>query len=109
MPEVRTGPVRVSGYAIKLRRALNAAVKEQYKKSQIDTQKLNEQISEFNKKLYSVIVEKFKIPKEAIVNITVKYEYSDGNLKIDDVNVEVYNKDDALSKDVTEEVKKLFK
>jgi len=106
MAELKTGPVRLSGYALKLRRVFNAAFKDKYKSGELDASVINEDVSELNKKIYDVLVNKYEIPKDAIVNITVNYDISeDKHLKINDINIEVFDKDEILSKNATKEVK----
>ncbi len=106
MVEARTGPVRFSGYALKLRRVFNAAFKDKYKSGELDPNIINQDVSELNRKIYEVLVEKFEIPKEAIVNITVNYDITpDKHLKIEDINIEIFDKDDILSRNATKEVK----
>lgn len=106
MAELRTGPVRLSGYALKLRRVFNAAFKDKYKSGELDANVINEDVSELNRKIYEVLVDRFEIPKEAIVNITVDYDVTeDKHLKINDISIEVFDKDEILSKNATKEVK----
>ncbi len=106
--EVRTGPVRVSGYAIKLRRVVNAALRDQYREKKISAKKINEQISDLNAKIYSVVVERFEIPKEAIINIVLDFDVEEDVLKINNINIEIFDKDEILSKNTTNEVKKIL-
>lgn len=105
---LRTGPVRVSGYAIKLRRVLNAALREYYKQGKLDAKAVNQLLSGLNGKIYQVLVERFEIPKEAVVNIEVDYSVEDGGLKIEDVRIDVYDRDEILSRNATNELKKLL-
>jgi hypothetical protein len=106
--DVRTGPVRVSGYAIKLRRVINGVLGARIGKGKLDTKSINESISEINTKLYEVIVNKYKVPKEAIVNIGLKFRVVENKVVVDEIGVEVFDKDEILSKNVTEDVKQLF-
>ncbi len=108
MPTVRTGPVRVSGYAIKLRRVINAVLRDQYKKGELDSKKINEQISDLNAKIYNVLVERFEIPKDAVANIILDFDVVEGNLKVNDIQVEIFDKDEILSKNTTNELKKIL-
>ena len=104
--EVKTGPVRLSGYALKLRRVFNAAFKDKYKSGELDPNVINQDVSELNRKIYEVLVERFEIPKEAIVNITVSYDITDDkHLKVEDIAIEIFDKDDILSRNATKEVK----
>jgi len=104
--EVRTGPIRFSGYALKLRRAFNAAFRDKYKSGEIDAKTINQDLSELNRKIYEVLVDKFKVPKTAIVNINLEYDLSpDNHLIIKDIEIEVFDKDDILSTNATNEVK----
>lgn len=102
---VRTGPVRVSGYALKLRRVINGVLSDKYKKGELSSETVNKSISEFNTKLFSIIVEKYKIPKNAIVNIDLSFDIDDGKVVVRDVNVEIFDKDEILSRNITEEIK----
>jgi len=106
--EVRTGPVRVSGYAIKLRRVINAALRDMYREKKADSKKINEQISDLNAKIYSVIVERFEIPKDAVINIVLDFNVEENTLKINNIDIEVFDKDEILSKNTTNEVKKIL-
>lgn len=106
MVEVKTGPVRLSGYALKLRRVFNATFRDKYKSGELDPGAINQDVSELNRKIYEALVQKFEIPKEAIVNIVVDYEISsDKHLKINDITIEIYDKDEILSRNATKEVK----
>ena len=106
--EVRTGPVRSSGYAIKLRRTINAVIRPLVKEGSLDSKQVNEELTRLNKALYEALVERFEIPKDAVVNITVRYQVKDKEFKIEDVEVDVYDKSDVLSRNVTQEVKKML-
>ena len=108
LPIVRTGPVRVSGYAIKLRRVVNAVLRDMYKKGELNSKKINEQISDLNAKIYNILVERFEIPKEAITNIVLDFDIAEGSLKINNIEIEIYDKDEILSRNTTNEVKKLL-
>lgn len=107
MPTVRTGPVRVSGYAIKLRRVVNAALRSMYKEGRLNAKQINELLSELNRKIYSVLVEKFEIPKDTVVNITLEYYVEDSEFRVKDIQIDVYDRDDILSRNATSDVKKL--
>ena len=43
---IKTGPVRTSGYALKLRRAVNAAFRDLYKQGRLDPRRVNEVVTE---------------------------------------------------------------
>ena len=103
--EVRTGPVRVSGYSIKLRRVINGVLSDKFKKGELDSKAVNESISELNRKLYEVIVDEFKVPKDAVTNIVVKFNVKDNKIIVDDITVEIFDRDEILSNNVTKEVK----
>ena len=109
MPQVRTGPVRVSGYALKLRRAVNATLRDYYSKGELNSKEVNNVVSEVNRSIYSVLIEKFEVPKDAVVNVVLEYEVEDGRFKVKDIVVDVYDRDDILSKNVTEEVRRIIK
>ena len=108
MPEVRTGPVRVSGYALKLRRVVNAALRDLYKEKKIDAKEVNKAISDLNAKIYQILVEKFEVPKDAVVNIVLNYEVEDGKFVVKDIRVEVFDLNDILTKNTTNELKKIL-
>ena len=108
MPVVRTGPVRVSGYAIKLRRVVNASLRPLYKEKKVDSKEVNAKISEINAAIYEVLINKFEVPKEAIVNITLEYDISNGEFVVKDIKIEVYDLNEILTKNTTAEVKKLL-
>jgi len=106
LPEVRTGPVRVSGYAIKVRRVINAALKDYYKEKKLDPKEINQFLSDLNAKIYNVIVERFEIPKDAIVNVIIEYDVEEGRFVVKDLKIEVFDLDEILTRNVTAEVKK---
>lgn len=108
MPETRTGPVRVSGYALKLRKAVNAALREYYKEKKLSIKDVNQVLGELNTKIYSVLVEKFGVPKDAIVNIILNYDVEENKFVIKDVKIEVYDLNEILTRTTTTEVKKLL-
>lgn len=108
LPEVRTGPVRVSGYAIKLRRVVNAALRDYYKEKRLNTKEINDLLSDLNTKIYNVLVNRFEIPKDAVVNIILNYEVEDNKFVIKDLKIEVFDLNDILTKNATIEVKKLL-
>ncbi len=106
LPEVRTGPVRVSGYAIKLRRVVNAALRDLYKEKKIDAKEINKSISDLNAVIYNILVERFEIPKEAVVNIILNYDVEDGKFVIKNIKVEVFDLNHILTRNTTNEIKK---
>jgi len=106
--EVRTGPVRVGGYAIKLRRVINGVLTDKFKKGEISSKSINENISDLNKKLYQVIVDQFKVPKDAVTNIVLKFKIEEDKVAVKDIDVEIFDRDEILSRNVTEEVKKIL-
>ncbi len=106
MPEVRTGPVRVSGYAIKLRRVVNAALRDYYKQKVLSAKEINKLISDLNAAIYNILVEKFEVPKDAVVNIILNYDVEDGQFKIKDIKIEVFDLNEILTRNTTMEIKK---
>ncbi len=108
MPVVRTGPVRVSGYAIKLRRVVNASLRPLYREKKISSKEVNTKISEINTAIYEVLINKFEVPKEAIVNIILEYNTGGGEFRVKDIKIEVYDLNEILTKNTTSEVKKLL-
>ncbi len=108
MPEARTGPVRVSGYALKLRRVVNAALKDLYRAKKLDSKEVNNLLSEINTKIYNVLVEKFEVPKDVVVNIVLNYEIEGNKFIVKDLKIEVYDLNEILTKNATTEVKKIL-
>ncbi len=103
---LRTGPVRSSGYALKLRRVVNAALRDAIKGGALNAEQVNQELTRLNRALYSYLVEKYQVPKDAVVNVTLKYETSNGRFTIKDAAVDVYERDEILSNNVTEGVRK---
>jgi len=106
--EVMTGPVRVSGYALKIRRVINGVFSDKVKKGEVDSKKLNESITELNRKIFRVLVEKYKVPKEAVTNIRLKISLNDSKVAVKDIKVEVFDIDEILSNNVTNDLKSEF-
>ncbi len=106
MPEVRTGPVRVSGYALKLRRVVNAALRDYYKQKILDAKEINGIISDLNAKIFNILVERFEVPKDAVVNIILNYDVENNKFVIKDIKVEVFDLNDILTKNATSEIKR---
>jgi hypothetical protein len=103
---LRTGPVRSSGYALKLRRVVNAALRPLIKGGTLTADQVNEELTKLNRALYSYIVEKYLIPKEAVVNVALRYTVEGGRFSITDAQVDIYERDDILSNNVTEGVRR---
>lgn len=106
--KTRSGPVRVSGYAIKIRRVINRVLREYYSMDRLSSKLINQSISELNSKLYSVIVEKYNIPKEAVVNIAIEFSVTDNKIYVNNTGVGVFDKDGILSKNVTTAIKNMI-
>lgn len=104
--EVRTGPIRVSGYALKLRRVINGVLGKEVKSGKIDSKALNESITEVNRAIYTVLAEKYKVPKQAVTNINLRFRVEDSRVVPVDIEVEVFDKDEILSRNATEDVRK---
>jgi Uncharacterized protein conserved in archaea (DUF2258). len=103
---LRTGPVRSSGYALKLRRVVNAALRPLIKGGTLTADQVNEELTKLNRALYSYMVEKYQIPKEAVVNVALRYTVEGGRFSIIDAQVDIYERDDILSNNVTEGVRR---
>lgn len=106
---LKTGPVRMSGYALKLRRVTNAAFRKLYKEKKVDPKVINQFLTELNKNLYGILVEKYNIPKDVIINIQLVLDLNDSNIIIKDFDLSLYNKDEILSNNLTKEFKQLIK
>jgi len=102
---VKTGPVRTSGFALKLRRAVNASLREYYKEGKIKPAEVNKAMTEINKALYDLIVSEFGLPKESVVNISIEFDIEEGLFKLKDINIESFVKDEILSKTLTNKAK----
>ena len=72
---VRTGYVKATGWAIKIRKVANAVMK-----GKADIKEINEKVSELNAKLYEVIVEK-GVDRDDVVYIEVPFEIEKGKVK----------------------------
>jgi len=105
---VRTGPVRVSGYAIKIRRVINGVLRKYYTGDGLDSKKINEGISHLNSKIFEIVVSRYKVPKEAVINIQLSFKVEDNTVHVRDIDIEVFDKDDILSSNVTSDVKSLL-
>lgn len=106
--EAMTGPVRVSGYARKIRRVLNRVFSDWVRKGEIDSKALNEGITELNRKIFRILVEKYKVPKEAVTNIRLQVTLENGKIVVKDIQVDVFDMDEILSSNVTNELKDEF-
>ncbi len=106
---LKTGPVRMSGYALKLRRAANAAFRKLYSEKKIDSKAVNQLLTDLNKNLYGILVEKYNIPKDVIVNIQIVFDLNEHNISIKDIDLSVYDKNEILSRDLTKEFKQILK
>jgi len=102
---IKTGPVRTSGYALKLRRAVNAAFRDKYKEGKLEPRRVNELVTQVNRVIYEVLVDQYRVPKEAVVNISLDLEVSDGDVRVRDLVVEVWERDDILSRNATQDVR----
>ncbi|MEM0020860.1 MAG: DUF2258 domain-containing protein [Fervidicoccaceae archaeon] len=102
---VKTGPVRTSGFALKLRRSINAALREAYKDKKISPTEVNKALTDINKILYELIVSEFSLPKDTVINIQITFDILDGKLSINDISIEVFVKDEILSKAITNKMR----
>jgi hypothetical protein len=113
MSVVKTGPVRLSGYAIKLRKVVNASVSTALKsrpevpKKEVQ-KKVNEVLTNLNRAIYQVLVEKYMAPKDAIVNIELEYELVGTEFKIKNLKVDLYELNTSISEEATAELKKML-
>jgi hypothetical protein len=101
----KTGPVRASGYAIKLRRVVNAALREHYKSKVLNPKKVNEYVTNLNKTLYQILIDRLGVPKELVVDISGKIVTSRDSIQIKDVEITLWDKDELLSRSVTKELR----
>jgi hypothetical protein len=101
----KTGPVRASGYAIKLRRVVNAALREHYKSKVLNPKKVNEYVTNLNKTLYQILIDRLGVPKELVVDISGKIVTSGDSIQIKDVEITLWDKDELLSRSVTKELR----
>ena len=105
MLSVKTGPIRTSGFALKLRRAINASLREYYKDGKIKAADVNKAMTEINKALYDLIVTDFGLPKESVLNIQLTFDIEGGIFVLKDIIIETYVKDEVLSKALTNKAK----
>ncbi|MEM1605368.1 MAG: DUF2258 domain-containing protein [Fervidicoccaceae archaeon] len=101
----KTGPVRASGYAIKLRRVVNAALREHYKSKVLNPKKVNEYVTNLNKTLYQILIDRLGVPKDLVVDISGKIVTSGDSIQIKDVEITLWDKDELLSRSVTKELR----
>jgi hypothetical protein len=101
----KTGPVRASGYAIKLRRVVNAALREHYKSKVLNPKKVNEYVTNLNKILYQILIDRLGVPKDLVVDISGKIVTSGDSIQIKDVEITLWDKDELLSRSVTKELR----
>lgn len=101
----KTGPVRASGYAIKLRRVVNAALRNLYKSKALNPKKVNDYITNLNKTLYQILIDRLGVPKDLVVDISGKIDVKEDSIEIRDVEVTLWEKDEILSKTVTRELR----
>lgn len=101
----KTGPVRASGYAIKLRRVVNAALREHYKSKLLSPKKVNEYVTDLNKTLYQILIDRLGVPKDIVVDVSGKIVTSGDSIVIKDLEVTLWDKDEILSKSVTKELR----
>jgi len=103
--KAQTGPVRVSGYAIKLRRVINGMLRPLVKEGKVDSKTLNESITHVNQAIYKVLAEKYNIPKQAVTNIVLVFTLEDSKVVPKSIEIEVFDKDEILSENTTKEVR----
>jgi hypothetical protein len=98
---IRTGPIRASGYAVQFRRAVFGALSRAIDAGLVSTKDVSDEVGRVDRALYRVFVERRRIPKETVVNITARYSVDGGHLHIADITVEAYALDEALSEALT--------
>jgi hypothetical protein len=97
---ITTGPVRASGYALRLRRAVYAAVRA-HPGARADA--LNAEVARVNRAIYGALVA-LGVPKGTVLVITAALSVEGDRPRISDVRVDVLHRDDVLSEDVTRAV-----
>lgn len=102
---VKTGPVRASGYAIKLRRVVNAALRDYYKNKVVNAKKVNEYVTNINKTLYEILIEKLGAPKDLVIDVSGKVSIVEDSIVIKDIEITLWDKDELLSRTVTRELR----
>ncbi len=95
----------MSGYALKLRRVINGVLRDKVKKGEVDSKVLNESITEVNRAIYKVLAEKYSVPKQAVTNIVLVFKLDGSRVVPQDIEVEVFDKDEILSGNATRDVK----
>ena len=102
---ISTGPVRASGYAQRFRKAAFGALGSMLDAGQVTVKDVGAEVSRVNQAIFRMVVEKFALLKNAVINISARYTLNDNHLKITDITVEVYNIDRTLSDAITNELK----
>jgi hypothetical protein len=97
---VTTGPVRASGYALRLRRAVYAAAGAR-PGARVDA--LNVELARIDKAIYDALVA-LGVPKSAVLVISAALSVEGDRPRISDVRVDVMQRDDVLSEDATRAV-----
>ena len=97
---ITTGPVRASGYALRFRRAAYAAARAH---PNVPAPALNEEVARVNRAIYNALVA-LGVPKGAVLVISAALSFEGDRPRISDVRIDVMQRDDVLSEDVTKAV-----
>lgn len=100
--ELSTGIIRTSGYAVKLRKVMLARFKKI-----IPINVIIRDISEYNKYLYSLLIQQMKLEKNDLIKLTIKVSYNkdENKFKFSLVNIEKYLAEKQLKEKINEELK----
>ncbi|MEM4487600.1 MAG: DUF2258 domain-containing protein [Desulfurococcaceae archaeon] len=96
MPTLRSGLVPAAVYAVKLRRAIFAQLRDHVKKDKEFSSKVAYYAATLNRALFTLLVEELKIDKLDVVRISVDYDLDEASKSItwkwDTLKIEVYRR-----------------
>lgn len=109
MPTLITGLVKVSGYAVKVRKVLFAQTKENVRRGEIDQRQVAYRSGRLNELLYKVLVELLGLSKNDVVRVSVEYSLINGDIEFrwDTLTIEVYRYDESSSSRATKEAREM--
>jgi len=105
-----TGLVKLSGYAVKIRRTIFAQLKNDIKSGKIATEQVAYRTGRLNELLYKILVETLRLSKNDVVRVSIDYDVVGGDIRFDwsTLNIEIYKYNTELSEKATEEGKRLI-
>jgi len=105
-----TGLVKVSGYAVKIRKTMFAQLKNDIKSGKITAEQVAYRTGRLNELLYKILVETLQLSKNDVVRVSIDYDVVGSDIRFDwnTLNIEIYKYDTKLSEKATEEAKRLI-